>query len=168
MNQPHDPLPVKPPEWLQKIIWWRRHGWAYRKPVGIVLVAICIMWSIQKAWDYLPIVPSGLIAYFESPECPTGWRPADSVRGRYVVGVNAPGELGGVVGSSLRDKENRATGQHKHQYVDRYNKANAAEGYLSGGGSSGSAPFDKTTYDIAGAVDGTNAPYIQLLACIKK
>jgi len=112
-------------------------------------------------------IPSNMVVFFRAGVCPPGWEPDDQVRGRYVVAVNAPGEVGAIVGEALADKENRATGQHSHPFVDRYNKHAASDGYLSGGGSSGSHPFDKTTGGVPGAKPGTNAPYVQLLACKK-
>lgn len=111
--------------------------------------------------------PSNMVAFFRANACPSGWESDDQSRGRYIVAVNAPGEIGAIVGEALADKENRATGQHSHPFVDRYNKHAASDGYLSGDGSSGSHPFDKTTGGVPGAKSGTNAPYIQLLACKK-
>jgi len=54
-----------------------------------------------------------------------------------------------------------------HPFVGRYNKHNASDGYLDGGGSSGSHPFGKNTSGVFGAKNGTTSPYIQLLACKK-
>lgn len=119
-------------------------------------------------------IPSGLVAFFSLSTCPSGWIAEDHVRGRYVVGVNAPGELGVTVGAALSNKENRATGPHTHDYKDHYTANNPTEKYegLRGAEWCGNCNpgFGKTNMTTAssGGPAGTNAPYIQLLPCKKQ
>lgn len=112
-------------------------------------------------------LPEGMLAFFRLASCPPGWRPADDVRGRYVVAVSAPGALGATVGTPLTDREDRPTGQHSHPFRDRYQTPNSSEGELLGGVVFGSYPYNRNTKGVPGAKEGTNAPYIQLLACTK-
>lgn len=127
--------------------------------------------QLVENWEILESnqkTPFGLIGFFDSKTCPSGWSVATALQGRYVVGVVDPEEVTTVVGDALKKRENRSTGEHTHAFVDRYNKHNASDGYLGGDGSSGSHPFSKMTEGVENSVPGTNAPYIQLLACIKE
>lgn len=68
--------------------------------------------------------------FFDLASCPTGWSEFVAARGRAVVGVPADGALGGTVGDSFSDQENRdhahtvdpllfntqVVGSHKHDY----------------------------------------------------
>lgn len=111
-----------------------------------------------------PLLPTGAVLYFNLTSCPGGWSELTAARGRYIVGLQSGGDLAATVGTGLSNKENRATGRHNHAlgglWVNQGNGNNPA----------GTAhPERWTPYDTgyAGDVDGTNAPYIQLLACVK-
>ena len=57
-------------------------------------------------------VPTGMVSFFDTSTCPTGWSEVPSARGRALVGVNgSAGTVGGTVGTSLTDLEDRA---HTH------------------------------------------------------
>lgn len=125
-------------------------------------------------------VPANLIAFTSAGTCPTGWSEYTSARGRYVVGLVSGGTNAATVGTALSNTENRPVGQHNHGVTDpghfhSYNTGTAA-------GSTGQ--WSPSTYDTTGttATDtkttgltvnnegttaGTNAPYIQLMACKK-
>ncbi|MBY5991211.1 hypothetical protein [Ferrimonas balearica] len=119
------------------------------------------------------LVPKGVIAFFSGePPCPAGWTEYTELRGRYAVGLVAGGNLGAVVGSALNDRENRPTGNHTHDILNVFQRTPAQ--YHSGGGSAfDDYPKTLTTTNPNNPAsmsfkDGTNAPYVQLTACIKR
>jgi hypothetical protein len=129
------------------------------------------------------VVPSGAVMNFNTATCPTGWTEFTQARGRYIVGLPASGTLAAVVGTALANTENRATGAHTHGVpalagfsANLSNGGNsvplfAPQWYIPGG-SADTATRASNTGAAApssgtGNVAGTNAPYIQLLACIK-
>jgi len=128
--------------------------------------------------------PAGAVMYFDLPACPAGWSDFDAGRGRYLVGMPVGGTPGAAVGTALSDHENRATGQHTHAVIDPghvhavgfdterlANLGNTIGGTSIFGSNSGSENSDLGFTGIsianAGAVSGTNAPYLQLVACRK-
>lgn len=129
-------------------------------------------------------VPSGIVLFFNLASCPTGWSEYISARGRYLVGKPSGGTLNGSVGTALSNKENRPVGQHTHTINDPghdhfvfYNPNNAPGfggtdfdlGSYMGFPNPVTTPSADTgvTINNSGSVAGTNAPYIQLLACEK-
>jgi hypothetical protein len=123
--------------------------------------------------------------HFDLASCPAGWQIYGPGQGRYLVGVQSPGTIGGTVGTPLANNENRATGQHTHAVNDPghfhvvdydveqlANTGNTIGGTrLQGGTNDGHAnsqlAFTGITIANAGTVPGTNAPYVQLRVCIK-
>ncbi len=137
--------------------------------------------------DYFKSMP---VVYFAGTKCPTGWTEKADMRGRYVVAAQSSASLGRLVGSALSDQENRATGLHNHIVDDPGHRhpvyiAQSRTGADSGvigdmptanNLSGATRPIidawnHKVSTDIqlraAGSVEGTNAPYIQLLACVR-
>jgi hypothetical protein len=140
-------------------------------------------------------VSSGAVEFYALTQCPAGWSTYEPARGRYVVGVNPGGNVEGAVGTALDDAENRPVGQHNHGVNDpghRHRVLQASPILVGGnvvpqrimGTTSASqltalpdnpaslqqALSNETTgitLDPAGSVPGTNAPYVQLLACKK-
>jgi hypothetical protein len=140
-------------------------------------------------------VPSGAVEFYALDACPAGWSAYEPARGRYLVGMQPGGALEGAVGSRLEDRENRPVGQHNHGLNDpgHHHRVLQASPILVGGnvtpsrimGTTSSSQLtalpdnppalqqalsDETTgitLDSAGSVAGTNAPYVQLLACKK-
>jgi len=131
-------------------------------------------------WGPIGGIPAKTIAFFNLASCPAGWTPVSSAQGRYLVGLPAPGTLGGTAGSELGDQENRPAGRHNHTATDSghthtYPKLTSGSGGLSLKGpfvSANSYPATNTGYaniTVAnnGTTTGTNAPYIQFLVCSK-
>ena len=129
---------------------------------------------------------TGAVLAFNLASCPTGWAELEAARGRYVVGLNDGGTLGGLGGDALDDLEDRAVGQHGHSLSTHTHEGSDDWGYdeTTPEGSVrrplfGFRPDDANSPDvpvvdsanatvgIAGSVAGTNAPYIQLLICEK-
>jgi len=132
-------------------------------------------------------VPSGAVMFFDLAACPAGWSEMTSARGRYIAGKTSSGTLAATVGTALTDKENRAVGKHNHSITD------PGHGHsLSNVVSAGHTAYNDSTTCVnvvprfglisivtalanttgitlgsSGDVDGTNAPYIQLLTCKK-
>lgn len=121
--------------------------------------------------------PSGAIVFFNRGFCPGGWRQYTPARGRYLVGLQAGGSLTGTVGTPLSNLENRPTGQFT-----------ITPSYTTNWGYAGTTPSGSTRRPLfnfepadsvgrpdlpaqnsqtIGSVPGTNAPYIELLACRK-
>ena len=154
------------------------------------------------------LLPSGMVMFFDSTACPTGWSELTSARGRYLVGLISGGTLGATAGTALSNQENRVVGPHTHNNSlsdplhAHGTSMSAVWGFNDGifTGSTrrplfdfkalGSNPnisatslvtIDFTDLDALGlisitnssagtnisATSGTNAPYIQYLACEK-
>ena len=116
-------------------------------------------------------LPSHVVVAFNLLRCPEGWIKFEKASGRYIVALKENGELGAVVGTELVDKENRASGNHTHTY----NVSQSAGGVnIPSNGGSYAAPANvvlttnpNKTPSGADALNGTNAPYVQLLLCEK-
>jgi hypothetical protein len=129
-------------------------------------------------------IPSGVIVLFQERNCPKGFIEWVPMRGRYIVGVHPSGDLGGTIGTQLSDREIRMvipyhqhslqTNQLGHTHSITANRlvtgAQAAEGgrLAFPDGSVGAATFDRPQVltDFTGVQGETNAPYVQVLACI--
>lgn len=123
-------------------------------------------------------IPSGMVAFFAVNSCPTGWAEYTALRGRYAVGLVASGALEGTAGTALTNQENRAVGQHTHTVTDpghtHSGVVSSTPGigfvYQSGStevGVTGGSATTGISIANSGSVAGTNAPYIQFLACKK-
>jgi hypothetical protein len=128
-------------------------------------------------------IPAGTIAFFNLRNCPesAGWFPLEALRGRYIVGVpnDNPGSVGRLVGRSLGDGENRPTGAHTHTSNQVIMVAPGGQPNIAEGGPRIHSPNSPTSGanavadpQFSGAlradVPGTNAPYVQYLACIRR
>ena len=113
-------------------------------------------------------IPSGAVMFFNLASCPAGWTEMTAARGRYIVGLVSGGTLGGTAGTALTNRENRATGAHVHQYTRTLRTSADADSQGSGNFFAALSSPQDTTAVKGGAVAGTNAPYIQLLACVKQ
>lgn len=130
-------------------------------------------------------VPTGAIMFFDSGTCPTGWSELPPAEGRYIVAVTSARTLAAAVGTALSNIENRTVGLHNHGVNDPgHQHKNRGVTNVSGrvftntdvagfdGGDAGAVgrttpSTTGITINNAGSVAGTNAPYIQLLACKK-
>ena len=131
-------------------------------------------------------IPSGAVMFFNLSTCPTGWTALTAAQGRYLVGKPSGGTLAGTAGTALSNLENRPVGQHTHTINDPGHSHTTALNFAGhggvtycnsfvGGGASASCPVAVATTKVtsgislgsAGLVEGTNAPYIQLLVCQK-
>jgi len=119
--------------------------------------------------------------------CPSGWTELTSARGRYIVGLPSGGTLAGTAGTALSNQENRTVGQHNHGITDPghthpgpndelFKTVNTAGASDFTGGTGTRTIFERTvtgtastdiTVNTNGTVEGTNAPYIQYLICVK-
>lgn len=131
-----------------------------------------------------PLIPPGAVMFFNLLRCPKGWTELNAAQGRYIVGLPAGGYLAGIQGAPLLNLEDRPVGQHVHglgqsnqpqwvsaaagpgercirnypQYLctDQWKRIEAHPGDRA-----------NLVVEPSGPVVGTNAPYIQLLACQK-
>ena len=115
----------------------------------------------------VPVAPGG-VAFFNLEECPAGWREYVPARGRVVVGVNPDGVLEAEVGTALGDRENRPAGRHSHLAgVNPRSGTNEGNNTLVTSNLGVTASLGGVVLPGGSGVDGTNAPYVQLLACEK-
>ncbi len=129
-------------------------------------------------------IPASLVSFFNLAACPSGWTELTAARGMYIVGLPASGTLAGTSGTALTNLESRAVGQHNHGISDPGHSHSMVMSNNSGGGlvvpeawyndngsNNRTGYTSSTTIGISinnsGSVAGTNAPYIQLLACQK-
>lgn len=147
------------------------------------------------SFQTITTVPSGLVAFSTSGSCPSGWSEYTTARGRYIVGLVSGGTNQGTAGTALSNTENRAVGQHTHtQDAHSHTATDSGHthsyGTLASGGAGSDYPAGATagsfqsqttgsgtanisvanttaTNQNAGSVAGTNAPYVQLIACSK-
>ncbi len=148
----------------------------------IVIAANTLTLSVQ-AQTATNGIPTGLVMFFTTSSCPSGWSELTSARGRYVVGLPAGGSLSGTQGTALSNLENRAVGQHNHTIYDpgHLHNLTAPNSGTNGGvwqtgnntagptlaGALTSSVTTGITINSSGSITGTNAPYIQLLVCQK-
>lgn len=135
--------------------------------------------AAEAAEDMQTAMPKGMVAFFNLEECPRGWDFYAGAEGRYVVGIlqgsrsQQKESVGKTAGERLGDLENRSTGSHSHLLSGAVitgcspgNPVNVQTGSCQ--------PNDHGVSVVAGTAassggpDGTNAPYVQLLACEKK
>ena len=140
----------------------------------------------------VPGIPAGAVMSFNMTSCPSDWSPLAAAEGRYIVGVAAGQPVGGTVGTALSLGENRPAGRHAHAlFVDENDpfvafnttfkgiidssglieSLGSIPGFVSSSGQSGMGwhYLQGATNSAArtGGVDGTPAPYVQLLVCQK-
>jgi hypothetical protein len=133
----------------------------------------------------------GAVGFFDLAACPGGWSEYTDARGRYVVGLPPGGVRGATVGTALSAQQNRVVGQHSHGVTDpgHSHSVNGTGSSLqvpnaivsfNGRGPISTLPPAPTAFNTgimpantgvsvqsAGGTPGTNAPYVQLLACRK-
>jgi hypothetical protein len=124
---------------------------------------------------------SHAVMAFNSDTCPSGWSEFIDGRGRYIVGLQPKGTIGGTQGIPLVDLENRPVGKHTHTVELSGKHSHKLIKVSLVGKTHGAAMAAKKegTYEThvagghvhsihdAGEVEQTNAPYIQLIFCEK-
>lgn len=141
-------------------------------------------------------VVQGMVISVDAASCPDGWQELTAARGRYLVARPAGGTTGGLVGTPLTNLENRPIGAHTHtlpaiaQHAHK-NSQNRQFYYMTNSGNLGisavkrllqinphvvqkasasyvtASSFTGVSISPAGTGDGTNAPYVQRLICVK-
>lgn len=108
--------------------------------------------------------PSGMVAFFMTTACPSGWTVPPLVQGRLVVGVTASSAVGVTVGTALA---NQTPPNHSHPYTANltmdYKSVSAAKCCNNSGAGA-------KTYSVPGtlASNTANLPFIQLVVCQKQ
>jgi hypothetical protein len=108
-------------------------------------------------------VPPGMVSFFTTTACPTGWKVADPAAGRLIIGVSDATAIGRTVGDPLGDAEDRVHGHGITASIDFPGKSiSAADGSNNSGGASG-------TRTLAGAAAPATSglPFVQLTACVR-
>ncbi len=108
-------------------------------------------------------IPSGLISYFTTATCPSGWSAATSVSGRLVVGVANGADVGVTVGSALTDQEDRT---HAHDVL--LSVQPPVKSIAGSDGGNGQATGNTTAESTVPSGKSTSGmPFVQWLACRK-
>lgn len=157
---------------------------AGRRLMGVASTTSTLILSIQPPTDG---IVAGAVMMFNLAACPAGWTEYTAARGRYLVGLVNAGTLAATVGTALTNTENRAVGEHTHVATSVVTDAGHTHTVgVSGGGNKAQTGSDFDTYASgtsgssttgvtvattnanAGTVAGTNAPYLQLLVCVRQ
>lgn len=152
---------------------------------GAVALLGLIAASAPQPVQGIPIVPDGMVAFFERDSCPTAWgwkEVQDEWVGRYVVIEKA--SWGTTRGTALEPGENRPAGDHRHVVPSSFYGGNcptdpkgkcirsAASGFGRAARNSGNAqvlnPQEADPKKKEMIKPGTNAPYVTLRACVKR
>lgn len=125
------------------------------------------------------IVPRGMVAFFNSADCPSGWLPHEEAAGRYLVALQR-GEtrnIGLQIGEPLKSQENRSAGQMNFSavlagpvgaHIVGQACPNGAVGIASEFRNDGGVRFClPSNVRLGSDVVGTPAPYLLLTACRK-
>lgn len=122
-------------------------------------------------------IPAGVTMYFNGTSCPVGWSEYTTARGRYVVGLNVGGTLGGIVGTELTNSETRLTSAHRHDWIVLNELSGTRTGYLKAMTKRTINVMDISKLssienpgeglDPGNVSNQLNAPYLQVLLCIK-
>ena len=113
--------------------------------------------------------PSGMVAFFTSADCPSGWSTAGIAQGRAVVAVQLGSEVGKTTGAPLADK---TAPTHGHAYKTDldlpYKKVALAS--CSHGLTCGKSAAKAGSYTVGGNTDNATSglPFIQLTVCQKQ
>lgn len=109
--------------------------------------------------------PSGMVAFFTTTSCPTGWNVATNVQGRAVVAVQNSSDLGVMIGTPLQDM---AALGHVHSYTTDITLPNKHAALATGGSDDRYAKSGK--YTISGDLQEATSdlPFIQLVVCQKE
>src|SRR5262249_50762215 len=115
-------------------------------------------------------------------KCPDGWGDYEALKGRYAVGRSKDGKLEEAVGTALGELEDRPTGGHTHSVSDPGHthtvRTIGAGNTLGNAGATQAGIYGYAVNVSQGArtgikivetgdVKGTNAPYLQLKACVR-
>jgi hypothetical protein len=108
--------------------------------------------------------PPGMVAFFMTQTCPTGWAVPASVQGRLIVGVNDASNVGLTVGTAMASQTAPAH-QHAYSTTVTLNSKNIA---LANGDNEQGAK--KGDYKVGGTTESStsNLPFIQLTVCQKQ
>ena len=109
--------------------------------------------------------PAGMMAFFMTTSCPTGWSVATAVQGRSVVAVQNSSDVGVSVGPPLQDK---TAPVHEHSYQTTITLPDKHAALISGGKDKAYAASG--SYSVTGDVDeaASDLPFVQLVACQKE
>jgi len=133
------------------------------------------------SWQFA-IIPPGAVMFFDAAVCPPGWTELITAQGRYLVGAKPGATIGpaGVVGNDLNLAggglmENRPAGAHRHKETTYVSAGVGPPGgvialpdaVFSTYAFTGAGPVRQLQIGTVQEVEGTNAPYMQLLVCRK-
>ncbi len=124
-------------------------------------------------------VPQNTVSWFDLVKCPQGWTKFSSMDGRYIVSIGTGSTNISVGNSFTTDGEEREVGKHthsitetEHAHIVESSDFKETDGVLFD--KTNSTPFTNRQTESSivgmsvsqeGSTEGTNAPYINLLAC---
>lgn len=148
---------------------------AYQEKIPVSLIT-----SYNDAYRELDAINkslSGAVVTFNADTCPTGWKNAPTAwSGRYMVFSKANQSPGALVGSALTQSENRSTGTHRHEGTVAFfggdcQDDNGCASWGTKGGikrSNTNTRNTKPSSDKFTVSEGTNAPYVTLIGCVRE
>lgn len=111
-------------------------------------------------------IPPGVVIFFASEYCPSGWANTLTTAGRFMVGLPPGGVLGAAFGgSALRPEEVRT---HNHAFHGSVSIPHVGVGLAAGSGASGYAAHGRYSFDGSTMPAPAGIPYIQLTQCTKQ
>jgi hypothetical protein len=108
--------------------------------------------------------PSGMVAFFMTTLCPSGWTVPAAVQGRSVVGVIDPKTVGVVVGTPMAN-QNAPT--HSHTFTGSMTMDSKE---VSAAHCCNNSAAAAKTYSVPGTLNANtaNLPFMQLVVCQKQ
>lgn len=133
---------------------------------GLPYVQLLVCHKTAEADPAQRPAPSGLLMFFTTPECPSGWVQAGLPQGRMLVGLPESGTPGQAFGGKpLAKGEKRG---HRHELAGSIKTSSYGIALISGGGAGGYARDGSHAYQAASDESSAALPYVQLLQCQRR
>lgn len=133
---------------------------------GLPYVQLLVCHKTAEADPAQRPAPSGLLLFFTTPECPSGWVQAGLPQGRLLVGLPESGTPGQTFGGKPLGKGEKRG--HRHELAGTLKTSSHGIALISGGGASGYARDGSHPYQVASDEASATLPYIQLLQCQRR
>lgn len=133
---------------------------------GLPYVQLLVCQKSAAADPLQQPAPSGMLMFFATAECPSGWSQAGLSQGRFLVGLPEGGTPGQKFGGKTLGPGEKRT--HKHGLQGSLKTTAHGIALASGGAANGYAKDDTHTYQATSDEESVAMPYLQLLQCQKE
>lgn len=133
------------------------------KRLGMLTFAVGLFAALGAADAVAQGLPSGMIFFVATPQCPSGSSPAQNAAGRILVATTDTSQVGKTQGTPMADQQDNT---HTHPGTMT---VNLPQHRIAGASSccNGQATTKGAhTANITTAPSTTNLPFIQLLVCV--